>query len=589
MSDSLLKTIFPEIDSLHMKKINNFNKDLFTKKLGHKVTINFSIAKDNNHSFKTPKFLDMLNKFPKNKTNRFISLNKVDNASKIFDLRKKSFLNKTKDIFDNENNKQFINTQFSSSFQNLKNKKEIKKWLDEKSKRNIINNKNTFEKLSDSKTINFIKTEKGTNKSRGFFQYRKLLVNKKLSFQNLRIRNKSDNNLDNIMRRILNEKKKSEIFIKSFFESFIEIENIYDNYNKYIPIVNKFNETYFFLFEIEVFPTNPMNINFLNIYKFFPILIACLIFLSKDKDLYSESISEMKKLLQKFIYLSIISIDYKSLKSPKINDFISIYQSSYKLQTLAFITILNEIINCLFSKKKDDYKKLRKCLKQLLNNIESQTSKQVLSIVNNTILFCHNCGYFQEEKNPKNKRHKKRIKTEDNISNKSDNVNAPFIKKKMAKKFCLVIDLDETLIHNIILPFGNYFFVRPGVFELMEKIRDNYEIIIFTAGKKNYAYNIIDKIDYKNYVDYILYKKHIIYEEGNSVKKLDLIGRDLNKIIYVDNLEKNAKYNKKNLYLIPSWYNNIFDNELFKLKDKLIKIAECGKYDDDITQGLIEA
>ena len=71
MSDSLLKTIFPEIDSLHMKKINNFNKDLFTKKLGHKVTINFSIAKDNNHSFKTPKFLDMLNKFPKNKTNRF--------------------------------------------------------------------------------------------------------------------------------------------------------------------------------------------------------------------------------------------------------------------------------------------------------------------------------------------------------------------------------------------------------------------------------------------------------------------------------------------------------------------------------------
>ena len=159
----------------------------------------------------------------------------------------------------------------------------------------------------------------------------------------------------------------------------------------------------------------------------------------------------------------------------------------------------------------------------------------------------------------------------------------------MAKKFCLVIDLDETLIHNIILPFGNYFFVRPGVFELMEKIRDNYEIIIFTAGKKNYAYNIIDKIDYKNYVDYILYKKHIIYEEGNSVKKLDLIGRDLNKIIYVDNLEKNAKYNKKNLYLIPSWYNNIFDNELFKLKDKLIKIAECGKYDDDITQGLIEA
>jgi hypothetical protein len=71
------------------------------------------------------------------------------------------------------------------------------------------------------------------------------------------------------------------------------------------------------------------------------------------------------------------------------------------------------------------------------------------------------------------------------------------------------------------------------------------------------------------------------------VKKLDLIGRDLNKIIYVDNLEKNALYNKKNLYLIPSWYNNIFDKELLKLKDKLISISTCGKFNEDITKGLI--
>ena len=69
---------------------------------------------------------------------------------------------------------------------------------------------------------------------------------------------------------------------------------------------------------------------------------------------------------------------------------------------------------------------------------------------------------------------------------------------------------------------------------------------------------------------------------------MDLIGRDLNKIIYVDNLEKNAKYNKKNLYLISSWFNDVFDKELNILKDKLIHIATCGKFDKDITQGLLE-
>ena len=121
----------------------------------------------------------------------------------------------------------------------------------------------------------------------------------------------------------------------------------------------------------------------------------------------------------------------------------------------------------------------------------------------------------------------------------------------------------------------------------MEKVHEIYEIIIFTAAKKNYARNIIYKIDYNNYINHLLYKKYVIYEDGNPVKKLDSIGRDINKIIFVDNLECNAKYNKKNLYLISSWYNDIFDKELYKLKEKLINIANSGKYDDDITKGLI--
>ena len=70
------------------------------------------------------------------------------------------------------------------------------------------------------------------------------------------------------------------------------------------------------------------------------------------------------------------------------------------------------------------------------------------------------------------------------------------------------------------------------------------------------------------------------------MKKLNLIGRDLNKIIFVDNLKSNAKYNPKNLYLIPSWTDDIYDNELYKLKSKLIYICTSGKYNDDITKGL---
>ena len=228
---------------------------------------------------------------------------------------------------------------------------------------------------------------------------------------------------------------------------------------------------------------------------------------------------------------------------------------------------------------------MRKSLKQLINNIGNLTPNQVLSIVNDSILFCNNCDYFNTKLKKVEKINKNKIK--DKLLS-DEIIKIPFIKNKMTKKFCLVLDLDETLIHNMIFPFGNYFFVRPGLFELFEKVHYIFEIIIFTAGKKGYAHKIIDKIDYKNHVDYILNKNHITNIEGNTVKKLDLIGRDLNKTIYVDNLEKNAIYNKKNLYLISSWYNNMFDKELFKLKDKLIKISTCGKFDEDITKGLLE-
>ena len=65
-----------------------------------------------------------------------------------------------------------------------------------------------------------------------------------------------------------------------------------------------------------------------------------------------------------------------------------------------------------------------------------------------------------------------------------------------------------------------------------------------------------------------------------------MIGRDLKKIVFVDNLKSNAKYNPDNLYNIKSWYSDIDDGELIKLKDKLKEIVTSGNYDEDITKGL---
>ena len=119
----------------------------------------------------------------------------------------------------------------------------------------------------------------------------------KLYFQKLKTgtSNKSEKKFNKLS--ILSEENKSIIFIKSFYESFIEINTIYDTYDKYKSLINKFNETYFYLFEIQSFPNTPMNNKYLEIYKISSILIIILIFLSKDENLYKENIIKMKQLL----------------------------------------------------------------------------------------------------------------------------------------------------------------------------------------------------------------------------------------------------------------------------------------------------
>ena len=585
MTNPILNNIlFSDRESLTFKNIINFKNDLFTTKLGHKVIFESSQPQKINPFSKSPKFFKNIGSFPKSNSNNFIYFNKKENSSNKLRQRNKPFFSqKSGFLGGSENNKQMSNTLFDTtikSFRTYKNKWNINKENIKEFKKKKI--EFVFDLNKNKKEIN-ISNHSNNENSKESPVYKPMNY-MKLYFQKLKTgtSNKSEKKFNKLS--ILSEENKSIIFIKSFYESFIEINTIYDTYDKYKSLINKFNETYFYLFEIQSFPNTPMNNKYLEIYKISSILIIILIFLSKDENLYKENIIKMKQLLEQYIYLSIKNINYKILKSEKINNFMN--NISYK-ESKNLIDVLNEIINLLFLQKINEYKKLRKCLKQLTNNIDDQAPVQILSIVNNTILYHHNYDYYLNDKCIENKdiqAIKERINKDEKSSINSNVSKTPFIKKKTTKKYCLIFDLDETLIHNMNFPFGEYFFVRPGVASLLEGVHDSFEIIIFSEQKKKYVYNIIDKIDINNYVEHVLYKKHIINEEGNDVKKLELIGRDSNKTICVDNSENNWKYDFKNLYKISSWYNNVFDDELIELKEKLLNIANSCRFYDDITQ-----
>lgn len=64
----------------------------------------------------------------------------------------------------------------------------------------------------------------------------------------------------------------------------------------------------------------------------------------------------------------------------------------------------------------------------------------------------------------------------------------PFLGKVLNnKEYCLVLDLDETLIHNVEYGSESYFLIRPGCVQFIETMAKYYEIVIFTAAMQEYA------------------------------------------------------------------------------------------------------
>ena len=166
----------------------------------------------------------------------------------------------------------------------------------------------------------------------------------------------------------------------------------------------------------------------------------------------------------------------------------------------------------------------------------------------------------------------------------------PYILKKSKKKYTLILDLEETLL-NFRLKSENkgegILKLRPGLFSFLDEIQKFYEIILFTASSQDYAESLIDCIEEKKkYFEYKFFRQHNIIIENDFVKDLTRIGRDLDKIIIVDNMPQNYRLQKRNgIYIKGFWGEDSYDKVLYYLKNILIKLAKDG---GDLRVGLIK-
>ena len=143
----------------------------------------------------------------------------------------------------------------------------------------------------------------------------------------------------------------------------------------------------------------------------------------------------------------------------------------------------------------------------------------------------------------------------ENISNQL--ITIPYLNTRISKgkKFTLVLDLDETLISYRLDELGRGVLKpRPNLYNFLSEMCKIFEIIIFTAGTQEYADPILDIIEKKKlFFDKRLYRQHTIIMDNVFVKDLSKLGRDLSKVIIVDNMPQNFKLQKENGIFIKNF------------------------------------
>lgn len=161
-------------------------------------------------------------------------------------------------------------------------------------------------------------------------------------------------------------------------------------------------------------------------------------------------------------------------------------------------------------------------------------------------------------------------------------------------KHCVVIDLDETLVHSSFAPVHNADFIipvdidgtvhqvyvlkRPYVDEFLQKMGELFECVLFTASLGKYADPVTDLLDKWGVFKSRLFRESCVFHRGSYVKDLSRLGRELNKVVIIDNSPASYMFHPRNAVPIISWFDDPADRELLHLIPFFERLAQI----DDI-------
>lgn len=149
------------------------------------------------------------------------------------------------------------------------------------------------------------------------------------------------------------------------------------------------------------------------------------------------------------------------------------------------------------------------------------------------------------------------------------------------EKKCIVIDLDETLVHSSFKPVSNADFIvpveiegvihqvyvlkRPHCDEFLKRMGEMFECVLFTASLAKYADPVADLLDPNKTFSARLFRESCVFHRGNYVKDLSRLGRDIRKVVIIDNSPQSYIFHPDNAVPVTSWFDDPNDTELLDL------------------------
>lgn len=117
------------------------------------------------------------------------------------------------------------------------------------------------------------------------------------------------------------------------------------------------------------------------------------------------------------------------------------------------------------------------------------------------------------------------------------------------RRYTLVLDLDETVVYARDGPL----YARAYLRDLLSAIKNNFEVIVWTAGDRDYAKNVLAGINVGHVVDHLIYRHHKWFNAEDYTKDLSQLGRDLQYTIIIENTPDCVRRNPGNGIIVEDF------------------------------------